>query len=602
MRERLDVAIGPVQGFVAESRRTRDLWGSSYLLSFLAGHAMRGAERAGGRVVRPVVQDDRLYRWIGGDRSGKPPEIGSLPNRFAVEVHDDAPAVAGAARNALDAAWRRMCDAVWEEFVADACERGEDTEAIWERQTHGFWEMVWAVDAAGTGVLARRKHWRTHGLPAEPGDKCTVMHDLQELSGHVRSPERNRFWEHLRGRVGELDIRKDERLCAVALVKRLFPRVSEAALGWPLERAFWPSTVHVAARPWLRRVDEEAPERARDYAELVRRFASSGVLSERRLPGLGTDAGDLPRLDANWFHREAVEDERRCPLKADAEDGSRRVLAEALNEIRIGKPSSFYALLLADGDRLGELVGRRGGERVGRGLSRFTGRVPGILRACDGETVYAGGDDVFAMLPAPIALQAAEKLAHAWRDAFDDVPEATLSAAVVFVHVRYPLSAAIREAHRLLDAVAKEANGRDSLAVGILNPGGLNAQWVTTWKRPEGGSAVALLGQLVNKLRAGAPEAGLSSALLYRIRDMLIRVGGWGSWRPGEWGAAPEGLDVLLRAEIGHSFDLSGVKGADEAAELVGSLLRRAAATGVSGIGVDALVLARFLAQDGGEA
>ena len=33
---RLDISIGPVQGFVSQSRRTRDLWGSSYLLSFLS--------------------------------------------------------------------------------------------------------------------------------------------------------------------------------------------------------------------------------------------------------------------------------------------------------------------------------------------------------------------------------------------------------------------------------------------------------------------------------------------------------------------------------------------------------------------------------------
>ena len=57
----LDLSIGPVQSFVAQSRRTRDLWGSSYLLSYLAAHAMRGAVTPelivdpGGRFV-PVVR------------------------------------------------------------------------------------------------------------------------------------------------------------------------------------------------------------------------------------------------------------------------------------------------------------------------------------------------------------------------------------------------------------------------------------------------------------------------------------------------------------------------------------------------------------------
>lgn len=61
MTMRLDISIGPVQGFVAQSRRTRDLWGSSYLLSFLAAHAMHGAQQAGGRIIRPVVGKDPLY-------------------------------------------------------------------------------------------------------------------------------------------------------------------------------------------------------------------------------------------------------------------------------------------------------------------------------------------------------------------------------------------------------------------------------------------------------------------------------------------------------------------------------------------------------------
>ena len=65
---RLDISIGPVQGFVSQSRRTRDLWSSSYLLSFLVAHAMHGAQSAGGRVIQPRVADDLLYRWATARR------------------------------------------------------------------------------------------------------------------------------------------------------------------------------------------------------------------------------------------------------------------------------------------------------------------------------------------------------------------------------------------------------------------------------------------------------------------------------------------------------------------------------------------------------
>ena len=86
---RLDISIGPVQGFVAQSRRTRDLWGSSYLLSFLVAHAMRGARISGGKIIQPVVDEDPLYRWVSGQRDGNVPQLGSLPNHFVVEVEED---------------------------------------------------------------------------------------------------------------------------------------------------------------------------------------------------------------------------------------------------------------------------------------------------------------------------------------------------------------------------------------------------------------------------------------------------------------------------------------------------------------------------------
>ncbi len=628
MTLRLDIAVGPVQGFVLQSRRTRDLWGSSYLLSFLAGHAMHGAEQAGGRIVQPMVKGDTLYRWTGGERVGEPPSIGSLPNHFAVDVEAEAEPVARAAVAALRGAWTRICNAVWGKFVAEACEGGTGTQAIWDRQVAAFWEVAWCAGPAEDGLLARRKHWRSHLPPTEPGDKCTVMHDLQELSGHVRSAGRagrvsqDRFWEYLRGRVGALDLRDNERLCAIALIKRLFPRVADDALGWKEGRSRWPSTVHIAARPWLHRVENCAPDLARDYAGQVMQFAPSGVLSERWLDRERSAAGNFPRLDANWYHREAVESTRLCPLDTHAGDGARANLAGKLKAIcrakdrngqRLGPPSSFYALLLADGDQLGRLVGETGGEQVSRALAAFMAQVLEIVRKHGGETVYAGGDDALALLPVPGALPCAEEMAECYRSAFRHEVGATLSAAVAFVHIRYPLGGALREARRLLDEVAKEGNGRDSLAVGVLKPGGLNSQWVTTWHRPRpdgsSESSVNLVRTQADRLGTETSEPDLSSALLYRLRELLVRLGGWDSWRPGAWGIVPEDIDLpaFLCAEIGHSLTVirgeSAAAAAAEMADLVGRLLRRAPADGQGGetaeIGVDALLLARFLAGGG---
>ena len=634
MTMRLDISIGPVQGFVAQSRRTRDLWGSSYLLSFLSGHAMHGAAKAGGRIVQPMVDGDPLYRWIGGSREGEAPPIGSLPNHFAIETDENARAVADAAVEALEAAWGRVCGAAWKGFVEHTADAGDGTEAIWKRQVGvgAFWEILWTVGPVGAAgeLLARRKRWRSHRPPDEHGDKCAVMHDFQELSGYVRARGRDsgrkqdEFWRRVRERLGPLDLRDDERLCAIALVKRLFPKAAQDALGWDVDTSHWQSTVYIGALPWIKRAIYVDPGQTRRYADAIHACAND-VLAERRPLFAGLDkpaAGDFPKLDANWFHRESVRSERLCPFADDAAHDTRGDLDRLLKTIYdtkdeagrlIGPPSSFYALLLADGDRLGKLIGELGGDTVGKALTAFTREVPKIVRRHDGVTVYAGGDDMLAMLPAPEALSCAASLADSYRSAFNERPGATLSAAVAFAHVRLPLGSAIAETHRLLDDIAKEANGRDSLAAGVLKPGGLNCQWVTTWtrSRPDGGStsAVKLLDHLAACLGSGTAEPGLSSALIYRVREALAALCGWGSWRPGAWGRLPEGLDVraFLRAEIHHSLAARMESGAevraDELADPVWSAMGRSRAQAGSGeagtaeAGVDALLLARFLAD-----
>lgn len=629
MTTHLDISIGPVQGFVSQSRRTRDLWGSSYLLAFLSAHAMWGAHKAGGKIIQPLVDDDPLFKWVCGQRTGDPPRIGTLPNHFGVETDDDPKTAAAAARRSFDDAWKRVCDAVWDRYVGHAVVNGNRTESIWKRQVGTFWEFTWTAGPPDDGVLlARRKHWRSHRPPDEPGDKCTVMHDLQELSGFVRaldSEKQDGFWNRIRSRAGDLNLRDKERLCAVALVKRLFPGVAEEALGWEADAWHWPSTVYVGAIPWIRRVVNAAPKEAREYANAVRQSAAEGVFPMKSPPFDGLrvpEAGDFPKLDANYVHREFVLDGERCPMKEGAD---RQGLAEMLEAIYggegeygcLGAPPTFYALLLADGDRLGKLVGEVKGDVVSKVLASFTSEVPKIARKHDGVTVYAGGDDVMAMLPVDRALECADAISTSYRAAFANTKagdKATLSAAVVFAHVRLPLSSVLREARYLLDNVAKDGNGRNSLAAAVLKPSGRYCQWVRAWTRPAAEGevrAVDLIGQLRSDLGDGAAEPGLSSSLLYRIRDTLSMLCGWGRWEPGSWGNIPDRLELepFLRAEILRSLAVRMDDGARERAEaLAGSVVSLLPPvrnpqpgedddSATAKAGVDALLLARFLAD-----
>ena len=553
----LHVSIGPVQGFVAQARRTRDLWAGSFLLSWLAGQLMAAVLRRGGRVVFPwvgtesVPDDPMLAAILGRPHPGdQHPRIGTLPNRFKAEVAEafDPEASVDEARRK----WLELAEAVWHRFVAAAASQGRDTRDIWDRQINGFWDIQWVMDIEpGDGSdatwLDRRKNWRFHWPPPEGGDHCTTMGDWQELSGFVRSRERTRqdaFWSAVRRRTGRLDLREDERLCAVALVKRLFPKLgggeAEQVIGWRIGAVNWPSTAYMAAIPWLAHLADDPARRAAldRYVETVRDVVGSDTFArlcgERatRLPGL-EPLGKGADLDGNLFLGAALENRRATPLnddepieagaEKDSDTAPRACLSKALDDLikEVGGPAKpFHAVLLMDGDRLGKLLREQGEQSVSRALTRFVGHVPDIVRKYNGVTVYAGGDDVLAMLPIDRAIECAIALRKDYGTAFAHHgpgggealgKQATASCAMVFAHYRNPLRDVLALAHRELDNTAKAANGRDSLALAVMPAGGVNQRWVGRF----GALPEALL-SLCDRIAADDHQYSVS--FFYRLR------------------------------------------------------------------------------------
>ena len=526
----LHVKIGPVQGFVAKARRTRDLWAGSFLLSWLAGQFMAASLRQNALILFPDVgtgQDpkDRILAAILGQQTlGRNPRIGSLPNRFKAKVQDNFdPCVAIAETKKK---WSELAECVWKHCIEDIACNGRNTREIWDRQIENFWEFQWVAgedpgDGSDADWLERRKNWHSHWPPEEGGDHCTTMGDLQEISGFIRSrerPEQDRFWNLLQQRTGRLELRDDERLCAIALVKRLFPRleqkVLEQVVGWSFQSSNWPSTVYMAAVPWLAYIAENSDRRdmLNVYVKTVRT-----VLGQDRFNRLsGERATQIPRLrplddaadlDGNLFIESALLNPRSTPLsdsalqaigKNDDPDAvCREKLINELNKLgkKIGSAQPFYALLLMDGDRLGAQLRTRDEQKVSQSLSNFVERVPEVVRSNDGMTVYAGGDDVLAMLPVDRAIECAISLREEFGKTFSGLgtdkgknenAEVTASCAIIFTHYRNPLRDVLALAHKELDETAKDQNGRNSLAVAIMLPGGIKQRWVSRFgKAPD---------------------------------------------------------------------------------------------------------------------
>jgi CRISPR-associated protein Cmr2 len=185
-------------------------------------------------------------------------------------------------------------------------------------------------------------------------------------------------------------------------------------------------------------------------------------------------AGDTPETDPHWLE-ESKENPNRLQLEK-ALDELQKALPEKKGLAREATP--FYALLLMDGDGMGKLLSGYPAHqrRIAQALGRFTQQVPTIVNRNNGKLIYAGADDVLALLSLDQAIACAQECREAYKNAFDEafgnprpegVPteqQTTISAAIEFAHMQTALSAVIWDAHELLDEVAKERCGRDGLA------------------------------------------------------------------------------------------------------------------------------------------
>jgi len=584
--------LGPVQGFVAQARRTRDFWAGSFILSWLSSVAIASIQKQGGTVEFPVP-DAAYLRHLYGEAGPNDayPQQGSIPNRFKATT---AQVPAGFhpewVTQAVQAAWLALADAVWANDLAELA--GDATHAIWQRQTRHFWEMSWTLsDDNAPHLLDRRKNWRDLVAPDEPGHKCMMMDGWQELSGvtHTHMPSVRRFWQQLAGsgKTGmATDLGDDEQLCALAFIKRRFARCFAdvqvelpgqlgRVYGWPVPSAV-PSVSFVAAAPWLAQVLARAPmaalqawnaaaSRIASYSEMAHveddkpfeidiRCVKEAV-EKRRSEGMHLRwAG----LDGQLYFPTALENPR---LFAD-QMAARQVLQQ-LQHLRASAQlptlaSPYYAVLLMDGDQLGQHMGDKVKQKpISAALNQFTQAAGGIVRQHNGFLVYAGGDDVLALLPLDDALAAAAALQAHYKAAFAQHSPAgkpiasTLSGAIEFVHIRTPLTRVLQDAHRLLGDVAKEDVGRNAIAVRVWKPSGLALQWAMPWEQALDENNQVRISAVAQQFagQGSAPEGvdggtPFSNKFFFRMQSLLQRFAS----------ADHATLQALLLAEYLHSW------------------------------------------------
>lgn len=502
--------IGPVQSFVGQARRTRDFWAGSFLLSWLSGVAMLSVEKQKDCEIEFPKADKKFLDAISNgcsevnkedkeqdkeqNKKEDNPKQGSIPNRFKAKVYagfDPQKVV-----DDVQDAWKELADIIYKKEVEDKVADNPETAEIWARQVNDFWDITWVLvdDKNDSSSLDCRKNWRTNFMPMESGVKCSLMGDWQELSGCKDNDRQNRekFWAKF-AKSNPSDFSEKEHLCAMAFIKRRFVKYfPEVSLnkddlkihGWKPSINV-PSVAYLAAATWFAKVlkDEKDTDELNQFISAAKGLAGLSEYSTS-IKSIGEACSDnkINGIDGNCFHIHELENANTFPDRYKANEVKR-----ALNKLieKHGKISPFYAVLMMDGDSLGKQMSDiNKQDDITNGLNAFTGEVHRIVcEDHDGFLIYAGGDDVLALVTLEDALGCAAKIRKCYEKEFKKYPKinTSISAAIIYNHIGAPLKNILHEAHSLLDDVAKEAAGRDALAVRVYKGSGFSCEWAKKW-------------------------------------------------------------------------------------------------------------------------
>jgi CRISPR-associated protein Cmr2 len=674
----LIVQLGPVQDFIAAARSTRDLWSGSYLLALLTANAIKavtdqlGADNIifpalRGQGVFDILHQNEVYskifykagedqehslweRMYGHDEKACRRLLNpTLPNRFVALVPENqAEALGEAAAKAISDSLHEISKACFKQFVSLAKQANatealiKDMEKRWYKQVDLFPQISWAatpwqhdVDQAIADFAnfpintSKEKTWTPHKIMSEYRQVAQKISTYRDNSGFLWMLNYHRAEFALAARRNTRDFEQfvtDENQNATpkdALTGK------EEIIG---NEDLWNNLSPLKNSPFKK---NEGPYGAVSIIKRLWWRTETGFLGSK----LQVPANVLKRaMDLDSVADVAARNEGGQGAQTDA-DGERM------------PKNPYVAIIALDGDQMGKWVSGDKAPKLldqvsqiartylesinidvdlpralspsyhmqfSEALSNFATYLAGpVVEHHQGQLIYAGGDDVLAMVPADQALNCARTLRAAFRGMAGELPEeqrsydlastqngfvladnayplvvpgpaAEVSVGIAIGHYKHPLQAMVREAqnaeHR---AKSTEHYDRAAFAVSLVKRGGETIHWGAKWN-----SGALKLYDAYCELRKGEnpPVAArfpyALAALLkpYKLQNMKCETG---------FDAA-----AIIKTELETVFDRQGGK---ELSELCDAYLANLTTTGRYEDFVNLFLTATFIKRERGQ-
>ena len=571
-------SITPVQDFIGKARKLRDYWTGSVLLSYLAFTGITAVmeELGPDHILYPSLQNQALVeQWLEKECAdfGKFLEendgnlnklnkssqsIASFPNKFVfICNHEDIVEICKLIENRIDSEWKSTAGIVKNYLAQFATDNKESFMKIWDKTVDRFWKYSWAATNFATInnknellALLQKEKWQNEFEAMEKFNSCFdeknkvfSNYDASNLYGTTHSLAQGLLAAGKMKPTSFKNIQNGEKcpLCGEHEVLNDSPTDIAAADYNKNITAFW-DKIRKAANPAGEYTQVGKNERLCAICALKRFFPLGNVFKEKKhilyktLVESYAD-GNFPSTTemARWEQDcKLSESERKIQAQKYHKN---ELLAETANESG-DNTDKYYAFLLMDGDKMGDLINGETTEAswtdvinirkkestvfankdfadkkrtinpalhsmISDSLNNFAryGVQPSV-DAGHGKLIYAGGDDVCAILPISTAFETADRIRKVYQLSYGEVTEKgsvdlkepnsdmskivmhlghsdnqdktkiSLSGAIIIAHHKQPLKEVIQTAHSVLDGVAKEKSGRNSLAIRLMKRSG----------------------------------------------------------------------------------------------------------------------------------
>nr|WP_252198479.1 type III-B CRISPR-associated protein Cas10/Cmr2 [Clostridium sp. MCC353] len=439
--------IGPVKGFIDNSRKSMDLYAGSRFLSELM------AEAVGWTADKKNIQV--LFPSISRENKEKPANI---PNRLIAEVKSDSETemrnTAEALSRFIKDTFHKRCNDLLMEAGID--QRGLEMAA---RQWNDFLEVYWVFEKYDPENYSESyekiftriqevKGIRPFSQSKEPwGRKCMLFPEYNAIFAKKYKHNGKAVYPYNTNPNYVCDIsgnsylkyvvKPKEALSAIALVKRIYGKK---------ETNFY----SIRQMMLLNRVSP-----VKDI------FSESGICTKN---------GELMDMVAN-----AVYDLENGQVLDEGEYSQEviqksQILYKKIQEKSV-KLSSYYAIIKFDGDSMGDafraLKTPYEQQALSEKISSFAHEAPGIISSYQGLPVFAGGEDFLGFLPLDGLFDCIAEL----HDRFLEVIGLSFSMGISIGHLMQPLKE-VMEYVDAAEAAAKRMPGKNAAAVNIMKRSG----------------------------------------------------------------------------------------------------------------------------------